>query len=653
MSAPDVAAEALVATGQVDTVLHPGWNTVAWLGPTASATAIFEAVPEITTVSAWDASEQRWLRAYRAAAPPGRALREIASGIGLRVYVAAAGPVTWTRTAAADGVLLELREGWNLVGWTGRDGTLAADAFARFGRKLGVAMRRDDASGRTQAYPPRSPGDLAGELHRGDVLWVRLIADARWWQPGTGTPVVFIGEVAEDERARIRRSADEARATYAERWGVEASFEGYAGHREALAPRYLEARGRPLPSGFCADYESGIVFAAADCVGPGDWASAYFGALRDGLSGGRAAQAPAWLAAGVEVYAEAVAGARPAGVTVEQRLARERRLRTAALSHRDGSALDATAPFGELGAAGEDWAFLAVDWLAGQSSERSVVAFFEALAEPPATWEEAFGSAFGVTPADFREAFGAHIAIATARRVDDGTPDCDRRVDTTTATLVFQGNVPTSAQARTHSWVDAARAAYARRWCVATGFEAYAGDRASLAAKHLEVRGFPLPGFCGNYGNGVIFAVLDCASERLWAHEYFHALQDSLRGYRVVSIPAWLVEGTAEYAEAVQQAAVSDDLRSRMEMLAGTMLPSLTTLEESSAFYGLGERAYDLGFVAAYRLVGHSVEGAILYFFEALAEPSATWEEAFDSAFGMTAGDFYATFEAYRDEHGF
>ena len=60
-----------------------------------------------------------------------------------------------------------------------------------------------------------------------------------------------------------------------------------------------------------------------------------------------------------------------------------------------------------------------------------------------------------------------------------------------------------------------------------------------------------------------------------------------------------------------------------------------------------------MGFVAAYRLVGHSVEGAILYFFEALAEPSATWEEAFGSAFGMTAAEFYATFEAYRDEHGF
>ena len=319
--------------------------------------------------------------------------------------------------------------------------------------------------------------------------------------------------------------------------------------------------------------------------------------------------------------------------------------------------LEAAALFGGQGAVGEDQSsFLAVDWLAGQSSERSVVAFFEALAEPSATWEEAFGSAFGVTPADFREAFGAHLAaLEAARSADDGAAhrDCDRLVDTTTATLVFQGDVPASAQVRTRGWVDAARTAYVRRWCVEVGFEAYTGDRTDLAAKHLEVRGFPLPGFCGNYGNGIIFAVLDCAPERLWAHEYFHALQDSLRGHRVVSIPSWLVEGTAEYAEAVQQAAVSDDLRSRRELLAGAALPPLAALEEGSAFYGRGDRAYDLGFVAAHLLVGHSVEAAIVEFFEALAEPSATWREAFRSAFGMTAADFYAAFEAYRDEHGF
>ena len=663
MPATDAAAEAPEAASLIDIVLHPGWNAVAWLGPDAPAATLFEAVPEIVAVSAWDAAEQRWLRAYRDIEPSGPALRGLARGAGLRLYVAAAGPVTWTRTAAEDGVLLELREGWNLVGWTGRDGAPAAEAFARFGRTLGVAMRRDDASGRTEEYPPRSPDDRAGELRelrRGDVFWVRLTADARWWQSGTGPhPVVFLGDVAEDERARIRRSADEARATYAERWGVEAAFRGYAGDPRGLAMRYLEARGRPLPAGFCADYETGVAFAVADCVGPGDWARAYFGALRDDLSDGRAAQAPAWLAAGAEVYAEAVAGARPAGVTVEQRLARERRLRAAALPHRDGptlASLETLASFGGQGAVGEDQAFLAVDWLVGQSSERSVVAFFEALADPSATWEEAFRSAFGVTPADFREAFGAHLAvIAAARYADDGTAhqDCDRQVDTTVATLVFQGAVPAAAQARTRSWVDAARAVFARRWCVEAGFEAYTGDRVSLAAKHQEVRGFPLPGFCGNYGNGVIFVVLDCASERLWAHEYFHALQDSLRGYRVVSIPSWLIEGTAEYAEAVQQAAVSDDFRSRMELLAGAGLPPLATLEESSAFYGWGDGAYNMGFVAAHWLVGHSVEVAIVDFFEALADPSATWREAFRSAFGVTAADFYATFEAYRDEHGF
>lgn len=52
MPATDAAAETPGAASLIDIVLRPGWNAVAWLGPDAPAATLFEAVPEIVTVSA-------------------------------------------------------------------------------------------------------------------------------------------------------------------------------------------------------------------------------------------------------------------------------------------------------------------------------------------------------------------------------------------------------------------------------------------------------------------------------------------------------------------------------------------------------------------------------------------------------------------------
>lgn len=658
-AAPDGAP---AAAGAIDTVLRPGGNAVAWLAPGAPVEAIFEAVPEIASVAAWDAAEQTWRRVLRGDAPP-RGL-ELTRGMGLWLWVGGAAPVTWTRPAAAGSALLELREGWNFAGWTGRDGAPTAEAFARFGQALGGAQR-PAPSGAAETYLPRSPAyaSTLRELRRGDALWVRLTADARWWQPGAGLhPVAFLGEVAAERQAAIRRRADEARSAYAERWGVDAAFEGYAGDRESLAPRYLEARGVPMPDGFCADYADGVVFAALDCAADG-WARAYFGALQDALNGGRAFDAPAWLVSGTAAWAEAAAAALAGGVAVEERLARERRVRTAALPLRDRPALaslDAPAAFGNQ-AVGYDLAFLAADWLAGRAGERSVAAFFEALAEPSAAWEEAFASAFGVTAADFHAAFEAHLPRRLAPDDAPGIEACDRLVDTTTVLHEFLGGVSEADQASIRRWVDESRAVYARFWCAEASFENYAGERgAALDAKYLEVRGGAPGGLCADYAARVVFAAVDCISENTYPHEYFHVLQDSVRGDAGQHVAAWLIEGTAVYAQIMLRGAVAGSaterleryLRSRIESLGRIATPPLAVLESSQQFYETwATLAYDLGFVATHRLVSQSVAYAIVDVFARLAEPSATWEEAFAGAFGTTVDDFYAAFEEYRAEY--
>ena len=660
---PGDAASASADAGTIATTLYPGWNAAAWLGPDASAEAIFGAAPGIVSVAAWDAAEQAFRYAGRGDDPP-RGL-ELTRGTGLYLLVGGAEPVTWTRPAAAGSVLLELREGWNLAGWTGPDGAPAAGAFARFGQALDSATRPAAGPAGAATYLPRSP-DRAGalrELRRGDALWVRLTADARWWQPGAGPhPVAFVGDVAAERQAAIRGWADAARAAFAGRWSVDAAFEGWAGDRASLAARHLELRGAPMPGGFCADYADGAVLADADCAGAGDWARAYFGALQDALSGGRAADAPAWLVAGTAAWAGAVA-APGAGRTAEQQLARERRLRAEALPEPVPALADLAAPeaLSGQGAAGEDLAFLAADWLAGRAGERSVAAFFEALADPAATWEEAFESAFGMTAEDFHAAFDPPAPRAAP---DDGAPGieaCDRQVDTTTVTHEFPGAVSEADRARIRRMVDEAREVYARRWCVEASFANYAGEGSALAAKYLEVRGLTISDpFCGDYLYRAVFVNVDCISEHTYPHEYFHVLQDAVRGDADQHVATWLIEGTAVYAQIMQRGAVSGSaserleryLAGRIEVLGRIATPSLAALDDPASAYGTwGSFVHDMGFVATHRLVSQSVEVAIVDVFARLADPAATWEEAFAGAFGVTVGDFYAAFEQYRAEY--
>lgn len=48
------------AEHSITTVLHPGWNAVAWTGPRAPVTDLFNAVPALGRVYAWDVAGQRF-----------------------------------------------------------------------------------------------------------------------------------------------------------------------------------------------------------------------------------------------------------------------------------------------------------------------------------------------------------------------------------------------------------------------------------------------------------------------------------------------------------------------------------------------------------------------------------------------------------------
>ena len=301
---------------------------------------------------------------------------------------------------------------------------------------------------------------------------------------------------------------------------------------------------------------------------------------------------------------------------------------------------------------------------------------------------------------------GSWATVSTVPlRVDDGTTPSRRyrRVDltvevpfagpastrppvTSPATLVGVGNTSAARQAQVRAHLDHLMTFHADRYGLApmpfTLIVAADSASASTTRRDLTGGGWTLgvgayTDTSDEYGLFVIyddFNFADAAADpnsrmdpgvrSLLAHEYFHVLQSLLSGDRASLAPSWLVEGTAEYGESRYQPAgiAIADTRihysktgwttvQRMRGAAYVDLP-LSSLERN-AFWGLKRPGthpgYDLGLLAVGWLVERAGEDSYIEFWKQLAD-SATWEEAFERAFGMTAVDFYRDFEDYRRE---
>lgn len=151
------------------------------------------------------------------------------------------------------------------------------------------------------------------------------------------------------------------------------------------------------------------------------------------------------------------------------------------------------------------------------------------------------------------------------------------------------------------------------------------------------------------------------ASERAAtvAHELVHVAQYHLAagstGYSIDRVelgPAWLIEGSAEWAAArvLDETGLRrfDDAQAERLFLAALDDVSLADVENaSSSDHSPDARPYVIGFLAVQRLVQERGEAAFFDYFEALSR-SSSWREAFQRAFGDSPEDFYARFDADR-----
>lgn len=179
----------------------------------------------------------------------------------------------------------------------------------------------------------------------------------------------------------------------------------------------------------------------------------------------------------------------------------------------------------------------------------------------------------------------------------------------------------------------------------ATGAELAASTR--CFAEHLPDGRHVIFIHIANCGFG--YTVGDNASLVL-AHEYFHVLQHSLA--TALKGPLWLIEGSAEYAMARVGARTKrydyTAFRNSTLLRAASWTGTLREAGEDAS-YPTGHEHYFLGFLAVELLVERAGEGALLEYFR-LLPTSPSWQDAFKSAFGITAGEFYEEFEAARAE---
>ena len=401
----------------VTTVLQPGYNMAGWIEPETGVAELFEAIPELEAVYAWDAVEQR----FRS----GSAQREgdlttLTPGMGLWLEIGGAEQVTWTRSGHPDPAagLTTLREGWNLVAWSGSEHAAFEDAFAALSGPSQVVLSWDTEAQWFGSYVPGATSGGAQVVRLGDSVWVSSSGERHWLQPGSfESRVEFYGEFSGERKAEIRAETRSVVTWFAERYGLlEPGFELYVGaDRDSLTQARREVLGRPNPSYvlcgravnlqvFMADW---CITATHDLTSP--LAHEYFHVLQTHLVERTPTEGTIyvadWLLEGTAEYAG-----------IEYHMARGHRSPEATAHLLRRTMIFASFELDELetnisqfDTVGYEMAAFAVRWLVSQVGEDAVLDYFQVL--PASTgWEDAFDRAFGRPVSAFYSELANHLA---------------------------------------------------------------------------------------------------------------------------------------------------------------------------------------------------------------------------------------------------
>ena len=625
----------------ITTVLHPGWNLVAWLGPDTPTRELFDEIPALRQVSAWDGSEQAYVHAL-----PDRdaALQTLTTGTGLWLRLGGDASVEWRRGVAATDVLLSLREGRNLAGWTAGDATPVAEALAPLGASVLSVHGWDARAQRFRRYAPSASGPAV--LDRGDAVLIELSGSARWWQRGAAPPrITFLGEIPDSTREEIVAAYWHVREVIATRFGaLVPGLQHYIGatvddirviHREVFGPET-----RPG----CVRTRRPFNVHVVGCVRH-PMISAYVADLLHPLR-------PAWLESGARSYLRQAlrTGADWYPPTHEDFVADENHdARRAAFPLRYFEPSE-NRPL-RIQVAGSALGFFAVERLTERAGDPALFEYLT-LMRDTSDWRAAFEAAFGIAVDDFYAEFARYRAEALppfAHLVDD------RREP---VLAVLEGVPPEAADALRAEFADVQPFFADRFEAAATEFTLYVAPEPAAILDAFP--GWHPPGSCLPVPVwGFAAATLrDCGDSIPFARAYTRAIVDELAhtlppgGSVSGRAPRWYDDGVIAYAETVYGestgALTAGDFH-RIAAPAAVFSPAslrdVSTPEVAGAAGWWPSRA--LGYLAVVWLADHAGDPAIFDYYRRLPD-AGSHDEAFEGAFGLTFAEFYEEFEAFR-----
>ena len=220
--------------------LEPGVNLVGWTGEPTSTSQLFDEIPQLESIWAWDAELDDWIIAGRGAPEWLGGLGRVWAGTGLRLVLGGEEPFLWQRSTEPTSGLVKLRTGWNLVAWSGADGAPIEQVAKGIGWSLRELRRWDAANQQwtTWTSPERSAQLIAASaadqgatdeetepvtVRRGEALWVNTARSINWLQPTDILPrLVFPGGASDELQARVREDLESVLAFYGQQYGIQA-----------------------------------------------------------------------------------------------------------------------------------------------------------------------------------------------------------------------------------------------------------------------------------------------------------------------------------------------------------------------------------------------------------------------------------------------
>ncbi len=225
---------------QTATRLEPGINLVGWVGEPTSTSQLFDEIPQLESIWAWDAELDDWIVAGRDAPEWVGGLGRVRAGTGLRLVLGGEESFLWQRSTEPTSGLVELRTGWNLVAWSGADGAPIEQVAKGIGWSL-RELRRWNAANQhwtTWISPERSTQLIATSaadrgatdeetepvtVRRGEALWVNTARSVNWLQPTDILPrLVFPGGASDELQARVREDLEAVLAFFGQQYGIQA-----------------------------------------------------------------------------------------------------------------------------------------------------------------------------------------------------------------------------------------------------------------------------------------------------------------------------------------------------------------------------------------------------------------------------------------------